>query len=106
MTIRRTPSTLLLVEHELTRQLVTATRRPWMSVRARLHGNSLDRQLARGTAPETRPVLANMTVRERLESLAHSLLACSSADLSGTDEYVIEGGIENQSGGNQCRSVS
>jgi hypothetical protein len=58
MTIRRAPSTLLLIESEQHGHLVTATHRPWMSLLARVCGNSLDRQLACGVAPEAHPVLA------------------------------------------------
>jgi hypothetical protein len=58
MTIRRTPKTLLFIEPEQPKQLVTAMRRPWMSLLARVQGSSLDRQLAYGTAPEAHPLLA------------------------------------------------
>jgi hypothetical protein len=58
MTIRRIPETVLLIDSEQPRQLVTATRSPWMILLARVRGSSLDRQLACGTPPEAHRVLA------------------------------------------------
>jgi hypothetical protein len=55
---------------------------------------------------QVRCATKNAAVREHLESLPYSLLACFADDLSRSEDDVVESAMENHNGGEPCRSVS
>ena len=66
------------------------------------------------TCSQARWATENAALRKHVESLAYSLLACIADsllaciadDLSRSEEDVVESAMQNQYGGEPCRSVS